>query len=89
MKIVRNILAVIFGLIIGGNIVGKTVCEDMCYSGNSWTSSTGPVKNPFNDEYSSGGSSSGSGVLVSKMECLCSYTYLHTLSCCNIMRTFN
>ncbi|CAC5380166.1 E3.5.1.4 [Mytilus coruscus] len=33
----------------GGIIAGKTVCEDMCFSGNSWTSSSGPVKNPFNN----------------------------------------
>ncbi|KAJ8301885.1 hypothetical protein KUTeg_020872 [Tegillarca granosa] len=27
----------------GGRILGKTVCEDLCLSGSSWTSSTGPL----------------------------------------------
>lgn len=49
----------------GGNIVGKTVCEDMCYSVLSCTASTGPVKNPIDSKLSAGGSSSGSAALVS------------------------
>ncbi|XP_076091284.1 urethanase-like [Mytilus galloprovincialis] len=52
----------------GGIIAGKTVCEDMCFSGNSWTSSSGPVKNPFNNRLSAGGSSSGSAALLARKE---------------------
>ncbi|SFJ89806.1 amidase [Thermoflavimicrobium dichotomicum] len=52
----------------GGEIVGKAVCEHLCLSGASHTSDTGPVRNPHNPEYSSGGSSSGSAVLVATGE---------------------
>lgn len=48
----------------GGEIVGKAVCEDLCLSGGSHTSATGPVLNPHDKTRSSGGSSSGSAVLV-------------------------
>lgn len=48
----------------GGTILGKAVCENMCHSATSHSSSTGIVENPFAKGYSSGGSSSGSGVLV-------------------------
>jgi amidase len=48
----------------GGNITGKAVCENMCHSATSHSSGTGIVENPFCKGYSSGGSSSGSGVLV-------------------------
>lgn len=39
-------------------------CEDMCYGCVSDTSITGPVHNPYGDNYSCGGSSSGSARLV-------------------------
>ncbi|ELU15492.1 hypothetical protein CAPTEDRAFT_176403 [Capitella teleta] len=48
----------------GGCIKGKSVCENMCYSGSSFTSDSGPVLNPFDPRRSAGGSSSGSAVLV-------------------------
>ena len=48
----------------GGHILGKSVCENLCHSGTSHSAPTGPVENPFARGYSSGGSSSGSGVLV-------------------------
>ena len=48
----------------GGIIVGKTTCEDLCLSGGSFLTKYGPVKNPHNKDYSAGGSSSGSGVVV-------------------------
>jgi amidase len=48
----------------GGEIVGKAVCEDLCFSGGSHTSYPKPVLNPHNPERSAGGSSSGSGVVV-------------------------
>ena len=50
----------------GGNIVGKTVCENLCYSGASFTAATGPVVNPYNNTRMAGGSSSGSAALVRK-----------------------
>jgi amidase len=48
----------------GGNIVGKSVCEDLCFSGASFTSATGPVLNPHKKTHNAGGSSSGSAVLL-------------------------
>ena len=48
----------------GGVIVGKTTCEDLCLSGGSFLTKYGPVTNPYNKDYSAGGSSSGSGVVV-------------------------
>ena len=48
----------------GGTILGKAVCESLCFSGGSHTSDTGPVRNPHNRERTTGGSSSGSGALV-------------------------
>jgi len=53
----------------GGTILGKAVCENMCHSATSHSSGTGVVENPFAKGYSSGGSSSGSGVLVALGEC--------------------
>ena len=53
----------------GGEIVGKSVCEHLCFSGGSHTSDTGPVHNPHNPAYSAGGSSSGSAALVVAGEC--------------------
>src|SRR5262249_7654493 len=49
----------------GGTIVGKTVCEDLCFSGASFTSKPLPVLNPHKPTHSAGGSSSGSAVAVS------------------------
>jgi amidase len=48
----------------GGEIVGKAVCEHLCFSGGSHTSDTGPVLNPHDPTRSAGGSSSGSAALV-------------------------
>ena len=48
----------------GATITGKAVCEDLCFSGGSHTSRTGPVRNPWNTAKSAGGSSSGSAALV-------------------------
>jgi amidase len=48
----------------GGTIIGKAVCEDLCFSGGSFTSATGPVLNPHKTTHNAGGSSSGSAVLV-------------------------
>ncbi|KAG9516988.1 amidase signature enzyme, partial [Aureobasidium melanogenum] len=53
----------------GGTILGKAVCENMCHSATSHSSGTGIVENPIAKGYSSGGSSSGSGVLVALGEC--------------------
>jgi amidase len=52
----------------GGIIAGKAVCENLCISGNSHTSSTGPVRNPLDPSRSTGGSSSGCGALVAAGE---------------------
>lgn len=52
----------------GATIVGKAVCEHFCLSGGSHTSDPGPVHNPYRYGYSAGGSSSGSGALVSAGE---------------------
>ena len=49
----------------GGTILGKSHCEYFCFSGGSHTGALGPVHNPHKRGYSAGGSSSGSGVLVS------------------------
>ncbi|OZF32566.1 amidase [Rhodococcus sp. 14-2483-1-2] len=48
----------------GAEIVGKSVCEDLCFSGSSFTSASGPVRNPWDLGREAGGSSSGSGALV-------------------------
>jgi len=51
-------------LAAGATIAGKAVCEDLCFSGGSHTSRTGPVRNPWDQTRSAGGSSSGSAALV-------------------------
>jgi amidase len=51
-------------LAAGATITGKAVCEDLCFSGGSHTSRTGPVRNPWDRARSAGGSSSGSAALV-------------------------
>lgn len=48
----------------GAEIAGKAVCEDLCFSGGGHTPATGPVRNPWNTDHASGGSSGGSAVLV-------------------------
>ena len=48
----------------GATITGKAVCEDLCFSGGSHTSKTGPVRNPWDPTRTTGGSSSGSAALV-------------------------
>ena len=53
----------------GGEIIGKSVCEHLCFSGGSHTSDTGPVLNPHDPKRSAGGSSSGSAALVVAGEC--------------------
>ena len=53
----------------GGEVIGKAVCEHLCFSGGSHTSDTGPVLNPHDPRRSAGGSSSGSTALVVGGEC--------------------
>ncbi|XP_054752266.2 amidase-like isoform X2 [Lytechinus pictus] len=48
----------------GGTILGKSMCENLCFSGGSFTSAKGPVCNAYNVAKSAGGSSSGGAVLV-------------------------
>jgi amidase len=48
----------------GGEIAGKAVCENFCFSGGSHTSDGNPVRNPADPARSTGGSSSGSGAVV-------------------------
>lgn len=52
----------------GATVLGKAVCEYLCFSGGSHTSASGPVHNPHRMGYSAGGSSSGSAVLVATGE---------------------
>jgi len=52
----------------GGRIVGKAACEDLCFSAGSHTCATGPIRNPHNPAYSTGGSSGGSAALVAAGE---------------------
>ena len=56
-------------LAAGGEILGKAVCENFCFSGGSHTSATGPVQNPHNPAHMSGGSSSGCAALIVAGEC--------------------
>src|SRR6266487_2864512 len=51
-------------LAAGAVVTGKAVCENLCFSGGSHTSATGPVRNPWDHSRSAGGSSSGSAALV-------------------------
>ncbi|MEQ8234666.1 MAG: amidase [Gammaproteobacteria bacterium] len=53
----------------GGTILGKGVCENFCFSGGSHTSASGPVTNPHDPAFMSGGSSSGCAALLVKGEC--------------------
>jgi amidase len=52
----------------GGTILGKAVCESLCFSGGSHTSDSGPVRNPHDPSRTTGGSSTGSGALVAAGE---------------------
>ena len=56
--VVRRLLAA------GATIAGKSVCEDLCFSGGSHTAKSGAVHNPWDPTRSAGGSSSGSAALV-------------------------
>lgn len=51
-------------LAAGATIAGIAACENLCFSGNSFTSAAGPVHNPHRHGYSAGGSSSGCGAAV-------------------------
>jgi amidase len=51
-------------LTAGGIIAGKTVCEDLCFSGSSHTSTPLPVLNPRDPKRSAGGSSSGNAAAI-------------------------
>jgi amidase len=55
-------------LAAGATVAGKAVCEDLCFSGASHTSKTGPVRNPWDTSRTTGGSSSGSAALVAAGE---------------------
>ncbi len=48
----------------GATILGKAVCESLCFSGGSHTADSGPVRNFYDPARSAGGSSSGSAALV-------------------------
>jgi len=48
----------------GGIIAGKTVCEDLCFSGGSHSSIPFPVTNPYDPTRSAGGSSSGNAAAI-------------------------
>ncbi|XP_072025737.1 amidase-like isoform X3 [Amphiura filiformis] len=48
----------------GGTILGKSTCENLCFSACSHTTGYGPVLNFHDQTRSAGGSSSGSAVLV-------------------------
>ena len=52
----------------GGTILGKSVCENFCFSSGGHTAPTGPVHNPLKPGYNPGGSSSGSAALVAAGE---------------------
>jgi amidase len=55
-------------LAAGATIAGKSVCEELCASGSSFTSASGPVRNPWDTNRETGGSSSGSAALVAAGE---------------------
>lgn len=52
----------------GATIAGKSVCEDLCFSGASHTAKSGPIRNPWDPDRTTGGSSSGSAALVATGE---------------------
>ncbi|KJF24797.1 amidase [Rhodococcus sp. AD45-ID] len=51
-------------LAAGATVAGKAVCEDLCFSGSSFTPASGPVRNPWDPHREAGGSSGGSAALV-------------------------
>jgi len=55
-------------LAAGATLAGTAVCEDLCYSGSSFTSVTGPVRNPYDPLRAAGGSTSGCAVLLATGE---------------------
>ena len=72
----------------GGIIVGKTTCEDLCFSGSSFLTKYGAVTNPYNKDYTAGGSSSGSGVVVALGEVdMAIGAYYLLVSWCNLYHT--
>ena len=52
----------------GGTIMGKAHCEYFCYSGSSHTNAVATTLNPYNHDYTPGGSSSGCAALVASGE---------------------
>ncbi|ALL78892.1 amidase [Pseudonocardia sp. EC080610-09] len=52
----------------GATVSGKSVCENLCFSGGSFTSWPEPVRNPWDPARNAGGSSSGSAALVATGE---------------------
>jgi amidase len=64
----RDATAVTRLLAAGATVAGKSVCEDLCFSGASFTSKPAPVRNPWDPTRNAGGSSSGSAVLVATGE---------------------
>lgn len=48
----------------GADILGTATCEHFCNSTASFTSAQGTIENPYKDEYSTGGSTSGGAALV-------------------------
>lgn len=48
----------------GATIAGKATCEDLCFSGASFTSWPAPVRNPWDPQRNAGGSSSGAAALL-------------------------
>jgi amidase len=51
-------------LAAGATIAGKSTCENLCFSGASFTSWPAPVRNPWDPSRNAGGSSSGSAALL-------------------------
>ncbi|KAJ5805363.1 amidase [Penicillium riverlandense] len=51
-------------LLAGATLTGTTTCENYSFSPMSYTSMSGPVHNPWQQGFNSGGSSSGSAALV-------------------------
>lgn len=52
----------------GGTILGKAHCEYFCFSGSSHTNAVATTLNPYDHEYTTGGSSSGCAALTASGE---------------------